>query len=121
MLGNTTIHATTTTDNEVNIILQQLGVQQSGSNLPSSSSNTIMTSASVSSSSLMTNTSSAGDTWGMPAATSGSGSIFSTAGSVWSVPELGSGGGSGGGYNMDNSRSTPLNSLLPGDLLGENM
>lgn len=111
LLGNTTIHANTATDNEVSMILQQLGVnpQQSGNSLASNSgSNTPMTSAAiVTSSSLLPSTSGA-DTWGMPAASSGSGSI-------WSMPEL------GGGQGGDNQRGTPLNSLLPGDLLGENM
>ena len=117
LLGNTTIHANTATDNEVSMILQQLGVnpQQSGNSLASNSgSNTPMTSAAiVTSSSLLPSTSGA-DTWGMPAASSGSGSI-------WSMPELGGGGGGSGGQGGDNQRGTPLNSLLPGDLLGENM
>ena len=57
----------------------------------------------------------------MPATSTGSGSI-------WSMPELGGGGSAGGaaggqgaGAGGDNQRGTPLNSLLPGDLLGENM
>ena len=55
----------------------------------------------------------------MPATSTGSGSI-------WSMPELGgsaggAAGGQGAGAGGDNQRGTPLNSLLPGDLLGENM
>ena len=49
----------------------------------------------------------------MPATSTGG------SGSIWSMPELG--GGSAGGQGGDNQRGTPLNSLLPGDLLGENM
>lgn len=115
LLGNTTIHANTATDNEVSMILQQLGVnpQQSGNSLASSGSNTPMTSAAIVTSSSLLPTTSGADTWGMPAASSGSGSI-------WSMPELGGGGGSAG-QGGDNQRGTPLNSLLPGDLLGENM
>ncbi len=77
------------------MILQQLGVNPQQSAAAATSAATPMTSSSLLPSS------SAADTWGNPGGGAPS--------SVWSVG------------TEENPRTTPLNSLLPGDLLGENM
>ena len=92
LLGNTTIQANMTSEAEANNIMQQLGAGGSRGNTPSSSG--LMPKA----------TSSSNDMW-VPT------SIFSGGGSsVWGAPS---------GPNDDAQRNTPLQSYLPGDLLGE--
>lgn len=123
LLGNTTIHAITIPESDVQGFLQSMGVQSSAASASSVSSPSLVTSSMGSThprgGSLMNPArgnkgGEAAGGWGGAPATSSSSSLFS-GGAVWGAPDSSfQQGGS------DNSRNTTLNSLLPGDLLGEN-
>jgi len=113
VLGNTTILATTTEEQEVENIVRTLS-QHNGGNPPSNGAgrgSNPSTPFSGSSDYRLAKSSSAGDTWsalgsgvslGWPSSGIG--------GSVWGAPD-----------NDQHNRTTPLNSFLPPDLLSEGM
>ena len=113
VLGNTTILATTTEEQEVENIVRTLS-QHNGGNPPTNGAgrgSNPSTPFSGSSDYRLAKSSSAGDTWsalgsgvslGWPSSGIG--------GSVWGAPD-----------NDQHNRTTPLNSFLPPDLLSEGM
>eukprot|EP00095_Tigriopus_kingsejongensis_P007711 snap_masked-scaffold142_size315517-processed-gene-2.13 protein:Tk07711 transcript:snap_masked-scaffold142_size315517-processed-gene-2.13-mRNA-1 annotation:"PREDICTED: hypothetical protein LOC100648841" len=137
LLGNTAIHASTSTESDIAVLLQRLsgsigsnsyvggprsGSSGFGSSVPTSHSPSHIGGPSAVPSSpssfgggllskaVTTSSSLSSDMW--PSNSSGGGngssSLFNPTGSVWGAPDL------------DVSRNTtPLNSYLPGDLLGE--
>merc|ERR1719186_1200446 len=114
VLGNTTILATTTEEQEVENIVRTLSQHSGGGNPPSNSAgrgSNPSTPFSASGYNSLAKSSSAGDTWsalgsgvslGWPSSGLG--------GSVWGAPD-----------NDQHNRTTPLNSFLPPDLLSEGM
>lgn len=115
LLGNTTIHASITSESDAGQILSNLGGQPSSSTPTrgTTPASTAVTSGSSALGSLsLPKSSSSSDMWSALTATSasgGGGSLFGGANSVWGAPS-----------DVDEHRTTPLQSFLPSSLLGEN-
>ena len=114
VLGNTTIHATITSEGDATAILSQLGPNSAGG--PQLAVTSTPTRGNTPNSANLTSKagSSGADMWGgLGVSVTSGASLFSSGAGVWSAPS----------DLMDSQqRTTPqLQQFLPGDLLGENM
>lgn len=124
VLGNTTILATTTEEQEVENIVRTLSQHNGGSNPPPSNGAGRGSNPSTpfsASEYRLAKSSSAGDTWSaLGSGGLGSGGLGSGVSLGW--PSSGLGGSVWGAPDNDqHNRTTPLNSFLPPDLLSEGM
>jgi trinucleotide repeat-containing gene 6 protein len=116
VLGNTTIHATITSEGEATAILGQLGSSSAGGGPQLAVTSTPTRGNTPNSANLTSKAGSGGaDMWGGLGVSVTSGpSLFSSGTGVWSAP--------GSDLIDTQQRNTPqLQQFLPGDLLGENM